>query len=186
MASSSPVTMEKLRLHLPVMNNADSQMESKNNGSGEARRRGCWRASAPALFLPGLVVAGGYAALWFYLHATGRGDGVLARVCLVVLVIGVPCLLAYAGLRLATTRLTLRGAHLEAHPGFPARDPVIVAYPAVTGLVLRRGLSGWITGAGSLVIRRENDNPLVVSGLANPDAALAALSARRDALSTKL
>ena len=72
------MTMEKLRLHLPVMNNADSQMESKNNGSGEARRRGCWRASALALFLPGLVVAGGYAALWFYLHATGRGDGVLA------------------------------------------------------------------------------------------------------------
>ncbi len=175
--------MAKFRLHLTLMDSADSQMDRKDKGSGEARRRGVWRASAPALFLPGLVVAGGYASLWLFLYAAGRGEGALARVCLLVLVIGVPLILAYAGLRLSTLGLTLRGAHLEAHQGFPARDPVVVAYPAMTGLALRRGLSGWLTGAGSLVIQRENGPPLVVAGLADPDGALSDLSARRAALS---
>lgn len=177
--------MAKFRLHLPVMDSADSQMDRKNTGSGDASRRGVWRASALALFLPGLVVAGGYAALWLFLSATGRGEGALARVCLLVLVIGVPLILAYAGLRLSTLGLTLRGAHLEAHPGFPVRDPVSVAYPAVTRLVLKRGLSGWLTGAGSLVIERENGPPVVVAGLADPDSAIADLSARLAALGVR-
>ncbi|WP_152599724.1 hypothetical protein [Hoeflea sp. BAL378] len=153
---------------------------------GAARRRTAWRASALALFLPTVVVAVGYGGLWLSLYMAGRGEGAIARVCLVVLVIGVPCLLAYAGLRLSTTRLALRGAHLEAHPGFPVRDPVVVAYSAVTGLALRRGLSGWITGAGSLVIERDREAPLVVPGLANPDSALAAVSERLAALGTRV
>ena len=129
------------------MDSADSQMDTTRQGPTKTRRRVFWRASAFALFLPGLVVAGGYAGLWLFLSATGRGEGALARVCLLVLVIGVPLILAYAGLRLSTLGLTLRGAHLEVHPGFPARDPVNVAYTAVTRLALRRGLSGWLTGA---------------------------------------
>ncbi|MBC7284578.1 hypothetical protein, partial [Hoeflea sp.] len=156
--------------------------DRKYTGTGDARRPGVWRASALALFLPGLVVAFGYAGLWLLLHATGRGEGALARVCLLVLVIGVPLILAHAGLRLSTVRLTLRGAHLEAHPGFPARDPAIVAYPAVTGLSLKRGLSGWITGAGSLVIERGNGPPVVVAGLADPESARSDLSSRLAAL----
>lgn len=170
--------MAKFRLHLTVMDSADSHTDTKTDGPGAGRRQPAWRASALALFLPGLVVAGGYAALWLFLHLDGRGDGPLARVCLLVLVIGVPLILAHAGLRLSTTGLALRGAHLEAHPGFPARDPVSVAYTAVTGVSLKRGLSGWITGAGSLVIERENAPTVVVAGLADPEGARADLSGR--------
>ena len=174
------VTRAIFRLHSDLMDKADSQIEQHGRRSGDIpQRRGHWRASAIALFLPGLTVAAGYAALWVYLYLDGRANGALARVSLMVLVIVVPLLLAHAGLRLSTTRLTLRGAHLEAHPGFPARDPVIIAYPAVTGVSLRRGLSGWITGAGSLVIKRENGPPVVVSGLSDPDSVLAEVSARR-------
>ncbi|WP_417435766.1 hypothetical protein [Hoeflea sp.] len=170
------------------MDSADSHIKPLHPASGhpasaEPRRRAVWGASALALFLPGLVVAAGYGALWISLYLNDRGEGALARVCLMVVVIIVPLLFAYAGLRLSTTRLTLRGAHLEVHPGFPARDPVIVSYPAVTGLSLRHGLSGWITGAGSLVIEREHGVPVVVSGLTSPDAALADLSARCEAFS---
>ena len=135
-----------------------------------------------ALFLPSLVVASGYGALLLTLVFSGRGDGALARICLMVVVIVVPLLLAYAGLRLSTTRLTLHVTHLEAHPGFPARDPVMISYSTVSGLSLRRGLSGWITGAGSLVIERDNGVPVIVPGLANPDAALAGLTACREAV----
>ncbi|MCY0096138.1 hypothetical protein [Hoeflea ulvae] len=164
------------------MHPVDSQIESKATGAvPHPRRRLARRASAPALFLPGVIVAAGYGGLWLFLYLDSRGDGALARVSLLVLAIGVPLLLAHAGLRLSTTRLTLRGAHLEAHPGFPARDPVIVAYPAITGMSLRRGLSGWITGAGSLVIEREVGPPLVIPGLLDPDAALAELAAHRAA-----
>tara|TARA_R110002020_G_scaffold35195_4_gene106318 strand:+ start:4066 stop:4581 length:516 start_codon:yes stop_codon:yes gene_type:complete len=167
------------------MDSADSPIDDMHTGPGPARRQVTWRASALALFLPTVVVAAGYGGLWLALSLAGRGNGAFARVCLMVLVIGVPCLLAYAGLRLSTTRLALRGAHLEAHPGFPVRDPVIVAYAAVSGLSLRRGLSGWITGAGSLVIERDTQAPLVVPGLANPDAALAAVSERVAALAAR-
>lgn len=147
-----------------------------------ASRRLIWRASPLALLLPGLTVAFGYAGLWFYLGQTGRQDSNLARISLLVLVVGVPCLLAHAGLRLSTTRLTARGAHLEAHPGFPARDPLIVAYPAITGVSVKRGLSGWLTGAGSLIIERDVGPPVVVSGLSQAEAALAEVRARSPAL----
>lgn len=177
-----PVTRPKSPLHWDLMSSADSHLDHEAATSGGGRRRITWRASALALFLPALVVAAGYAALWAYLVADGRGEGALARISLMVLFVGTPLLLAHAGLRLATTRLTLRGAHLEAHKGFPARDPEIVAYAAISDATLRRGLSGWLTGAGSLVIKRENGPVLVVPGLAHPDAALADLTARRSAL----
>lgn len=142
--------------------------------------RAVWQASASALFLPGLVVAAGYGALLAALIYGGSGEGALARVCLVVVVIVVPLLLAYAGLRLATTRLTLYETHLEAHPGFPVRDPVMINYSEVSGMLIKRGLSGWITGAGTLVITQNNAPPVIVSGLSDPDAAFADLTACRE------
>lgn len=178
-----PVTVVENRLNSAFMDSADSHIKPLNPAADAGRNRAVWRASPLALCLPGLVIAAGYGALWIWLSVNGRGEGALARVCLMVLVIVVPSLLAYAGLRLSTMRLTLRGAHLEAHPGFPARDPVILTYAGVTGLSLRRGLSGWITGAGSLVIERDSGPPVVISGLKNPDAALADLAARSKAFS---
>lgn len=164
------------------MDRADSPIPQVPPVSDEAQPVAVWQASALAVFLPSLVVASGYGALLLALVLGGRGDGALARICLMVVVIVVPLLLAYAGLRLSTTRLTLHAAHLEAHPGFPARDPVMISYPTVSGLSLRRGLSGWITGAGSLVIERGNGVPVTIPGLSNPDAALAGLSAHREAV----
>lgn len=178
-----PVTVVEIRLHSFAMDSADSPIKPSLPAANAGRQRAVWRASPLALFLPALVVAAGYGALWIWLSMNGRGEGALARVCLMVLVIVVPSLLAYAGLRFSTTRLTLRGAHLEAHPGFPARDPVIMTYAGVAGLSLRRGLSGWITGAGSLVIARDSGVPLVISGLESPDAAMADLAARCEAFS---
>lgn len=178
-----PVTLVEIRLHSLLMDSADSPLKPLHPAADAGRQRAVWRASPLALFLPALVIAAGYGALWIWLSVNGRGEGALARVCLVVLAIVVPSLLAYAGLRLSTMGLTLRGAHLEAHPGFPARDPVIMTYAGVAGLSLRRGLSGWITGAGSLVIERDNGAPLFISGLKSPDAALADLEARCKAFS---
>lgn len=176
------VTVAKIRLNSAFMDSADSPTPHSLPASDEALHHSVWQASALALFLPALVVAAGYGALLIALVLGDRGNGPLARVCMIVVVIGVPLLLAYAGLRLSTTRLTLHAAYLEAHPGFPARDPVTIPYAAVSGLSVRGGLSGWITGAGSLVIDLENGPPVIVSGLSNPDAALAELSAYRDAV----
>lgn len=164
------------------MDKVDSQVTPLHPVPGEAARNGVWRASPLALFLPALVVATGYGALLVALVLLGRGEGPLARICVLVITIVVPLLLAYAGLRFSTTRMTLRPAHLEVHPGFPARDPVLIAYPAITRVALRRGLSGWITGAGSLVIERDDGAPVIVSGLSGPDAALSELAAHRDAV----
>ena len=176
------MTVAEIRLNSAFMDSADSHTQHVLPVAEEASHQSAWRASAVALFLPALVVAAGYGTLLFALVLGDRGNGPLARVCMIVLVIGVPLLLAYAGLRLSTTRLTLHAAHLEAHPGFPARDPVAIPYAAVSRASVRRGLSGWITGAGSLVIERENGLPVTVSGLSSPDAAIADLAAFRDAV----
>lgn len=176
------MTVAKFRLNSQSMDRADSPISQSSPVSDEGLHQVIWKASPLALFLPGLVVAAGYGALLLALFFSGKGEGALARVCLLVLVIVVPLLFAHAGLRLSTTRLTLHAARLEAHPGFPARDPEIIPYAAVTGVSLRRGLSGWITGAGSLVIERDNGMPVVVSGLSNPDAAMAGLTACREAV----
>ena len=173
------VTEVKIRLNSRLMTSADSPIPQTASVSDGAPFRSVWRASALALFLPALVVAVGYGALLAALVFNGRGEGALARICLMVVVIVVPLLLAYAGLRLSTTQLTLHAGFLEAHPGFPARDPVMISYADVSGFSLRRGLSGWITGAGTLVIERGNGRPVIVPGLSNPDAALAELSAHR-------
>jgi hypothetical protein len=177
------MTLTEIRINSLPMDDAYSQGDRKIRQTDDRpSRRLIWHASPLALLLPGLAVAFGYAGLWLYLVQTGREDSNLARISLLVLVIGVPCLLAHAGLRLSTTRLTVRGAHLEAHPGFPARDPLIVAYPSITGVRLRRGLSGWLTGAASLIIERDSGAPVVVSGLGEAEAALAEIAARSPAL----
>lgn len=177
------MTETKIALKYVVMNSADSQCDLKANqpdpaAAGGSFRQSVWRASAIALLLPGIVVALGYGGLWLHLSQSGRGEENLARVSLLVLVIGVPCLMAYAGLRLSTLRLTARGAHMEVHTGFPARDPVIVAYPSVTRLGVKHGLSGWLTGAGSLIIERDNCAPLIVAGLCDADAAVTEMTVR--------
>lgn len=141
--------------------------------------RSVWRASALALFLPPLVIAAGYSALWIYLHLDGRDAGALSRASLAVLILGIPLLLVYAGLRLATTQMTLLGSQLEVHPGFPARDPVLVGYRQIEAIELRRGLSGFLTGAGSLIIAVKAGKPVVASALQDPEAAMAAIEARR-------
>ena len=173
MVALTGMTWRKIGLNSIPMTGDQTQLDSDTRAPAPSTpQRPFWRASVAALFLPALVVAVGYAALWLYLVQIGRGSDNLARVSLAVLAIGVPCLLAYAGLRWTTTRLTLRGSHLEAHPGFPARDPVVVAYASISGLRIRRGLSGRLTGAGSLIIEREPEASVVVSGLTDPDAAL--------------
>lgn len=181
-AVQTGVTKAKIHLNSLFMDSADSPTPHSASRSEEVLHHSVWQASAFALFLPALVVAAGYGMLLIALVLGDRGNGPLARVCLIVVVIGVPLLLAYAGLRLSTTRLTLHAAHMEAHPGFPVRDPVVIPYSAVSGLSLRRGLSGWITGAGSLMIERGDGPPITVSGLARPDAALAELTVYRDAV----
>ncbi|WP_110033933.1 PH domain-containing protein [Hoeflea marina] len=137
-----------------------------------------WRASAMALFLPTLVIAVGYAGLWAYLLLSGREAGALARASQAVLILGVPLLLVHAGLRLATTEMILRGSQLEIHPGFPARDPVHIAYRDIGTIRLRRGLSGRLTGSGSLILEVPAGRPVVVCALQEPEAALAAIRSR--------
>lgn len=178
------MTVAEIRLNSAFMESADSHTHHAHTDA-EASHQSAWQASAVALFLPALVVAAGYGALLFALVLADRENGPLARVCMIVLAIGVPLLLAHAGLRLSTTRLELHTAYLEAHPGFPARDPVTIPYAAVSRTTVRRGLSGWITGAGSLIIERENGLPVTVSGLSDPDAAVAELTAYRDAVHAK-
>ena len=136
-----------------------------------------FRARALALFLPGLVISAGYGLVYGYLHMVERADGHLARLVFAVLMIACPLILTWAGLRLATIRLQLGTNGLEAHPGFPARDPIALAYRDLDGVSIRRDMSSRLTGTGTLVLQPSSGKAIIIEALGDAEGAEKALVA---------
>lgn len=133
-------------------------------------------AARLALLLPGLVIFAGYGLVYLTLHLTGQEGGHLARLVFVVLLIGCPLILTWAGLRLATIRIELGANSVTAHPGFPARDPVVIAYRDLDKVRVRKGLSGRLTGASTLILTEKSGRQVRVEGIAAADEAASALN----------
>ena len=137
----------------------------------EGLQRHEFRAGAVALFLPGLIISAGYGLVYVYLHVTGQAGGHLARLVFAVLMIACPVILTWAGLRLATIRLHFGANGLEAHPGFPARDPVLLPYLDLDGVSIRRDLSNRLTGTGTLVLRPSSGKAIIMDALKDAEGA---------------
>lgn len=124
-----------------------------------------------SLFLPSLVIAGGYGGLWLWLMAEGEGSSALARLCLAVVLVGVPLMAAQAALRLATfsMRVMVHGVHLQ--PGFPSARQADIPFSAIRSLDVKRGPGGWMTGAGTLVLHLSTGESLAARGIRDADVA---------------
>jgi hypothetical protein len=121
-----------------------------------------------ALFFPALMIAIGYALLYALMALAGDPDIALARFCLIALLVAVPCLVAYAGLRVLTIRLRLLKHGLLVQQGFPAFDAVAVAYDNIDAIRVVRGFSGRISGGGTLVFDLIDGRKIATAGLARP------------------
>lgn len=140
--------------------------ENDKEGNGAATDH--FRPSVVALILPTVLIALGYGALWLWLYFSGREDTALARICMFVLLLGVPLLVAYCLLRFATLGIKIYNKHLRVHSGFPSRDPVDIPFAFVESAQIEYGLVGRLTGAGSIKINLSAGRPIAVAGLKDP------------------
>ena len=150
-------------------------MDGSNDNHGPVPRqsREALRLSRLSLFLPTLVIAAGYGAVWLWLQASGQGTSALARLCLAVLLVGVPLLAAHAALRLATFSLKVMVHAVHLQQGFPSAGSAEIPWSAIRALEVRRGFGGWLTGAGTLVFHLTTGDRLAARGLRHPQEARA-------------
>lgn len=146
-----------------------------DNDNPDVGAGGSFTPSTRAIFLPTLLIVSGYAAAFALLWVFGRGDGALARLCLLVLAIGGPFLVAHAVLRRFTVRVDVMPHAVYAHSGFPRNAPDEIPYALIRRLTLRRGPVGRLTGSGTLVFEIAGGTSIAVADLARPEQALRAI-----------
>lgn len=130
-----------------------------------------FRSSRAGLFLPTLIIAVGYGALWLILLWYGRSDGALARLCMFVLLVGMPILVAYCLLRYITTSIRLFEVSAHVHAGFPRRDPVHIPYRFMEYVEVHYGLLGRLTKSATLKIGLTANKSVEVSHVHEPERA---------------
>lgn len=123
------------------------------------------------LFLPTLAIAVLYLAAWAWLVSTGRGDGALARLFVLVMAIGVPLLAFHAFLRYHTIRVHVLDKVVRYHPGWPKDLPVDMPPDLIEEVKVRRGLSGRLFGGGTLVMVLTTGQKAAIADLADPEGA---------------
>jgi len=146
-----------------------------DNDNPDVGAGGSFLPSAIAVFLPSILIIGGYAAAFATLWLLGRGDGALARLCLLVLAIGGPFLLAHAVLRRFTVRVDVMPHAVYVHTGFPRSAPDEIPYALIRRLTLARGPVSRLTGSGTLVFEIAGGARIAVADLARPGEALRAI-----------
>jgi len=126
------------------------------------------------LFLPTLVIAVLYSALWMFFASSGKADSGLARLFIVVMAIGVPLLAVHAFLRYQTIRVQVNEDQALCHPGWPKEFPIGVPGNVIQKVRVRRGLAGRLFGGGTLILQLSTGGRIVIADLAKPrDAKLA-------------
>lgn len=111
-----------------------------------------FRSSLLGLFSPTIMIAIGYGLVWLVLFFDGRDGGALARLCMFVLLLGIPLLGAYCLLRYITTSIKLFEVSAQIHAGFPSRDPIDIPYRFIEYVQVRYGLLGRFTKSATLRI----------------------------------
>jgi membrane protein YdbS with pleckstrin-like domain len=152
-----------------------------DNDNPDVGAGGPFLPSTRAIFLPAILILSGYAFAFAALWWLGRGDGALARLCLLVLAVGGPFLLAHGVLRRFTVRLDVMPHAVYAHGGFPRKAPDEIPYALIRRLTLRQGPVGRLTGSGTLVFEIAGGTTITIADLARPRQALRAIGRLVDA-----
>ncbi len=144
------------------------------------RRRSAWDKKFRAhwsVFLPTIAVTVLYGSAFVWLWGAGEANGALARVCLLVLAVGVPMLFVHAGLRFTTTRLRIGKRAVIMRLGWPRRRLDSVKLREITRVDLRRGIAGRLFDTGTVVLITRTGVRHSISDIAAPQSLVAALRA---------
>lgn len=162
----------------------ESRVIRAENDNGEVIPEGgntsLFRPSWTALVLPTAVIAAGYAVAFAVLQVLGRGDGALARLCIIVLALGVPLLLASAMLRYFTIQVQLLSDTIIVHRGFPRRDEREIAYSLIRAVDVSKGIAGNLTDSGTLTFELVTGQRFAIADLAGPNRIKSALDLQLD------
>lgn len=146
-----------------------------DNDNPDVGAGGSFLPSGRAIFLPTILIVGGYAVVFLSLWLFGLGEGGLARLCLLALAVGGPFLVAHAVLRRFTIRVDVMPHAVYVHSGFPRRAPDEISYALIRRLTLVRGPVGRLTGSATLVFEIAGGTRIAVDHLARPDEAFRAI-----------
>ena len=158
----------------PTVVDDPSEFESARVSGGHVYRAR-WQ-----LFLPTVAIAVLYLIAWLVMLATGRGDGALARIFVIVLAVGVPLIAAHSFLRFQTIRVQMLSDAVRYHPGWPKDLPVDMPLDLVARAEVRRGLAGRLFGGGTLVMVLTTGERVAIADLADPEGAKAEIDAMLD------
>lgn len=136
---------------------------------------GSYGPSRRALFLPVIIVIAGYIALVLTLYFHGKADSALFRMALIILFIGAPLMVIHAMLRAYTVRISPMAHAVYLHRGFPRGEEMEVPYSFVESVDIRKGLGGYLTGAGTIVITLVAGQKVAVCDLENAEASMSAI-----------
>jgi membrane protein YdbS with pleckstrin-like domain len=137
-----------------------------------------FRPSIGTLFLPTIVIAFGYGFVWLWLFVDGQGHTSLARLCMFVLLLGVPLMSAYNLMRLATVGIKTHDDYVRVHPGFPVRDATNIPYAFIENIDIHRSFLGRWTQSATLKISLSAGKPIYIASLKHPNQARSAIVAR--------
>jgi len=122
-----------------------------------------------SLFLPSLVVALVYTAAWALLVITGRGDGTLAKLMFLVMMIAPPILLVQAFLRYNSIGLALTKNHVLVSKGWPRLAGEQIGLKNLSAVEVRFSVVGRWLGAGRVVLLQKDGRVVSVSDLDQPE-----------------
>ena len=143
--------------------------QTRGPGDGRQRFGVHW-----TIFLPALAVGALYSGAWLFLMAAGRGDTTLARLLLIVAVVGAPLLLAQAFLRHQAFGLAVGSRGLWYRRGWVRPRWQRVPLAEIARVEVVRGPAGHLLGGGALVVRMRTGERLKLDDVAVPaDAARA-------------
>ena len=157
----------------PVHSAAMTAHDTRDPGEDRQRFRAHW-----TIFLPALVVACLYGGLWLFFVAAGKGDTALARLLLIVAVVGAPLLLAQAFLRHLSFGLAVGPRGLWYRRGWLRPRWRRVPLAQIARIDTALGLAGRLFGGGALVVRLKTGERLRLDDVRAPVDAARAIERR--------
>lgn len=131
----------------------------------QAIGRAHWTVFAPAV-LVGLT----YGLLWAVLMVMGRGDGVIARISLIVFSLGTPLLFVYGFLRFNSVWVATGEGELWLGRGWPRIGPRRIAFDEIDSIQLAQSFVGRWFDVGEIIITLHTGGRIKISDLGAPAA----------------
>lgn len=158
---------------------AANQMILGENDNLAALAEEVFAPSKTALFLPVVVIAAGYALLLGWIWIAGDISSGIARLAIIVLIAGVPLLLAHAILRYLSTGIRLFDEFAKLNPGFPRYGSREILYSDIADIELNPSILP--TKSGTVTIRLISGEKLAVCDLDHPQFVREAFNRRMEA-----